>query len=700
MNVPFDLKQARVVSPWRSPVALLAVVVVVFFAASGILENVDYQWRARAIGIARALHPVPPDENGRDFPIVLLFGRMGEDYRHATPMTGRFSEDPALTKRRLALLLAALASGREETRPRAIGVDMVLATVDRVVDPYLREALGALGGEKRVVLAATEDFDPMGVPKLVTPRVGPARLGVDIHFLPALAKGEGTVRLRVPTVVDYQREGPVPGFAAAVAELAGGPAPSELPRQLTGIPIHFWNLHYPTTERSDLADTSTLMLDLWPSEGIAPIVEAVPLWNPGEAPARWLERVQASAKEIPEGWSESLQDYVERLYADRVVLIGVGHPDDLANTPFTTAAYAKPGRQQGRPPRAPGVAVHAEAVATILQDRIPGEFPGWLRIACMVVAAAAGWCIGLRVRPLPALVVTGSALAALVAGDLVATAYANWWLPTFAVILPTALLHGAGALEQYRRMNANRERVEKWVRRLVPSSSSVVITEEEEAQFGVAIPADAEHVAWRTVIRTDLAGYTTMNRDLEKARRPDMTVRLMSEFFRRAIGAVERHGGQLTDLTGDGLVAVFDEIDPAAEAANVVAAMRDIRQVASEWRSWAMAACAAEKGLSGVRIPGIRMAAGASETSFRFVGTDQQQRTLFFGGAFILSARIEGAIKKLPVPPGVDPLFRACVHESVAQYLEPGPGIHVHLPTLVPGIDKPIVIHELILGGP
>ncbi|MBI1291344.1 CHASE2 domain-containing protein [bacterium] len=694
-----------VLTPWRSPWAALALVLVLAGGYFGATAAIEYQWRANVIGVARSINPLPPDGNDPDFPIAILFSRLGEDYRYSLPVTGRFSEDPEVTKRRLARLMAALAAIEPEQRPRAVGVDMILSTTDPETDSYLAAAMKELGN---VVLTATEDVDEEG--QVVAAGPSPvlsdasARIGIDIHWLPAWLNPAYAVRLRVPSTVRYQHGelAQVPGFARAVAEVANTALDRVKSDHPDGVAIHYWNFHYPSTGDEEAGEPSDLLMDLWPAEAAAPIIALAPEWTPGEEPQAWLERVKATlAQETDPVWGTPRIDSLASQYGGRILLVGVGFPDDLASTPFTSRRYAAPGRQQGRSPLEPGVAVHGQAVATMLKGVVPREIPTALQLPAVVLAMVLGWVLGIRLRPAFALAALATLAVGTVVADLLLTAYANCWLPSATLLLPGGLAYCAGTIEQFRLLRESRSRVQKWVRRLMPPSSSAVISEDEADLLGnlQGAPGGESQTAWRTVIRTDLAGYTVMSRDLEKAGRPDMMMTLMSDFFLRAIGAVEGCGGQLTDLTGDGLVAVFGQEDPAEQSRRAVEAMHRLRVVAGEWRRHARQLCDQEKGLSAVRIPGIRMAVGASETSFRFVGTDQQQRTLFFGGAFILSARIEGAIKRLPPPPGVDALQRGCLDEAAARHLEDAANpahFHVHEPIALQGIEKPCVVYELL----
>jgi adenylate cyclase len=75
-----------------------------------------------------------------------------------------------------------------------------------------------------------------------------------------------------------------------------------------------------------------------------------------------------------------------------------------------------------------------------------------------------------------------------------------------------------------------------------------------------------------TVMFTDIAGFTRLAEDLD----PTAVAQLLNRHFRSLVGCVEREGGQVDKVVGDGLVAFWGSpaADPACSAPALRAALR------------------------------------------------------------------------------------------------------------------------------
>ncbi|HEX6015470.1 MAG TPA: adenylate/guanylate cyclase domain-containing protein [Geminicoccaceae bacterium] len=75
-----------------------------------------------------------------------------------------------------------------------------------------------------------------------------------------------------------------------------------------------------------------------------------------------------------------------------------------------------------------------------------------------------------------------------------------------------------------------------------------------------------------TVMFTDIAGFTRLAETLD----PTAVARLLNRHFRSLVGCVEREGGQVDKLVGDGLIAFWGSptAEPACSAPAVRAALR------------------------------------------------------------------------------------------------------------------------------
>lgn len=91
-----------------------------------------------------------------------------------------------------------------------------------------------------------------------------------------------------------------------------------------------------------------------------------------------------------------------------------------------------------------------------------------------------------------------------------------------------------------------------------------------QRQFQSFVPADVvEHLAdgrgtyvprrrQVTILFADLRGFTALCDRLDPAR----TVTILNDYFRRMSEAIARHHGHVTELVGDGLLALFGALEP------------------------------------------------------------------------------------------------------------------------------------------
>src|SRR5262249_56329760 len=83
-----------------------------------------------------------------------------------------------------------------------------------------------------------------------------------------------------------------------------------------------------------------------------------------------------------------------------------------------------------------------------------------------------------------------------------------------------------------------------------------------------------------TVLFADLAGFTAMAERLD----PEIVTEIINECLGRAVAVVDRHGGAVNKLTGDGLLALFGapiahEDDPARALRAGIEMQRELDQL-------------------------------------------------------------------------------------------------------------------------
>jgi adenylate cyclase len=134
-----------------------------------------------------------------------------------------------------------------------------------------------------------------------------------------------------------------------------------------------------------------------------------------------------------------------------------------------------------------------------------------------------------------------------------------------------------------------------------------------------------------TIMFADLRGFTAMCDRLD----PGITVTILNDYFARMIPVITRHHGQVTDLAGDGLLALFGALEnnpwQALDAVQAAQAMRfELADYNSELR---------ERGLPelkfGIGIHGGEVVAGV-------IGTGSLSKFSVTGDPINVASRIEG----------------------------------------------------------
>ncbi|HEX7081242.1 MAG TPA: CHASE2 domain-containing protein [Gammaproteobacteria bacterium] len=195
-----------------------------------------------------------------------------------------------------------------------------------------------------------------------------------------------------------------------------------------------------------------------------------------------------------------------------------------------------------------GVEIGATAFANLLHGEAIRPLPlpaHWLAVACWGIVVGA-LCVALRsVSALAAAVVIG-ALYAAAAHYLFRSQ--DLWVPLavpLGVQLPAALL--AGLLLNYRLLRQQRERIQSALGYYVPAR--VV---DRLAHETIRPRADRELV-FGTCLVTDAEQYTTLSEALHPAELGE----LMDAYYEVLVKAVDRHGGVVSDIGGDSMVAVW-----------------------------------------------------------------------------------------------------------------------------------------------
>ena len=233
--------------------------------------------------------------------------------------------------------------------------------------------------------------------------------------------------------------------------------------------------------------------------------------------------------------------------AGRVVFVGLSDLDNPHDDNFLTVFSRTNGVELG------GVEIAATALANLLEDRLvrppgPGAGPAWLGLF--------GFAIGLVARRLPAAIAIPAALllAALFhAGAGLAFVREQLWLPVaipLLIQLPLGLF--AGLVLQYREAQRARANLSRGMRFYLPPKVAHGFAE------GAVDPAGVKERVFAACMVTDASRFTTLAEDMA----PEALSELLDQYFAILFGVVERHGGLVTDVIGDGTTSVWTAPKP------------------------------------------------------------------------------------------------------------------------------------------
>jgi len=315
-----------------------------------------------------------------------------------------------------------------------------------------------------------------------------------------------------------------------------------------------------------------------------------------------------------------------------------------------------------------GVEIAATATANLLAGNALRPVVG---LPALVLTLFWGLLLGMACRLLPG--VSGVSAGVLLAGGWVLAA--QWllarfdtWLPMLVPVflqVPLAVL--GGLFLQYRQSGAQRERIAAAMGRYVPASLVDKLAEE-----GLSMSTAAENVNG-ICMATDAAQYTP----LAEALPPDELGEQLNHYFDILFEQVECHGGAVSDILGDAMMAIWVSARPGSgiEQRACQAALRILAELQAR-------AAAGESAALPTRI-------GLHSGSIRWgtVGARGHIAYRAVGDIVNTAARIEGLNKHLGtwVLASAETLVGTCGLRSrcVGRFLLPGKSV-------------PVTVHELL----
>lgn len=212
--------------------------------------------------------------------------------------------------------------------------------------------------------------------------------------------------------------------------------------------------------------------------------------------------------------------------------------------------------------RLSGVEIGATAFANLLHLAPVTPLPWFARGALVALWAMLAAAVSFSLRGFAAVAAAAAAAAAYAGASLYVFEVAGIWVPLvvpLGVQLPLALV--VGLSWNHAILRRQRERIQSALGYYVPADIVHRLAAE------TVLPRASRELIYGTCLVTDAEQYTTLSESL----RPAELGELMDAYYDVLVDAVHRHGGVVSDIGGDSMVAVWPStrsVEAAREAAS------------------------------------------------------------------------------------------------------------------------------------
>ncbi len=477
-----------------------------------LLELWTYDWRMELRG------PLPPLQNA---PILLLAVDAESFERIRDPLV--------FWQPHFAEVIRAMA----EARAAVIGLDLIFSDVDLVIQG-LGGTADRTSSHKQALAAAILESGQLGTPVVIGYRVGgqgAQEIPLELRLSAAVASGEDNAAyfnlttdpddfVRRQELFQYDAEGqPAYSFAMAVARAY---------RQYQDLPF------------VGLPDKPRFMLINFRGVGHFPFIS---FWKALEA-----------ARTGDEAFLQQFEN--------KIILIGVPEEDR-----HPTPLYDWVERSESRPmKRNPGVEIHANTIATLLEGDFIRRLGFAGRAVCTVLLVAAGTLLCFLLSP-----VLGISLS-LVLFPVYFLIALGWfhqgtWIPVAGPLAGLLLAASTAQVAHYLLEGREKKKLRNLFKRYVDDQVIEQILEMPE----LALRGQRKQIS---ILFSDIRDFTERSESLA----PEDMVELLNRYFERMVEAIQSHRGTVDKFIGDGMMAVFgaplDDPDSAYHAVQAALAMQ------------------------------------------------------------------------------------------------------------------------------
>jgi len=359
--------------------------------------------------------------------------------------------------------------------------------------------------------------------------------------------------------------------------------------------------------------------------------------------------------------TDSPSEELKRSLRGKIVLIGYledfqpENTEGLFNSPYSTVS---------------SVELAATAVANLLEDK--SVLPALTPLKELIWLVLWGLTLGVCAQ----LLSIQKALAFIVAlsGGYLLTAWALFranglWLPLFIPLLwqaPAALT--TSMLIGYLRRVRREEKMQSVIERFIPVDVFSQLTRDNEMK---ALPSYGR-LTHGICLATDAGRYTSLAETME----PMALADLMNDYYRVIFQPVVRHGGWVSDVIGDAMLAIWtSEADGSKMRRDALQAALEIQQAVRRFERH-----------HGLHFP-VRIGIHCGDLRIGYVGTDSRGEIRAVGDTVNIAARLEALNKILGTEILVSEAVLAGIAETRARRLGQ---------FLLAGKTKPVSVAELI----
>ncbi|MEZ5506964.1 MAG: adenylate/guanylate cyclase domain-containing protein [Gammaproteobacteria bacterium] len=295
-----------------------------------------------------------------------------------------------------------------------------------------------------------------------------------------------------------------------------------------------------------------------------------------------------------------------------------------------------------------GVELAATAFANLQDDSWLRPSPWYLNLILSVAYGLGCFVIARRLAPIPGAI---AVVVVLVIGSaLILYCFSEWfwWLPWFnVVLLQTPLAAGLGIWLRSRELQTQKTVLKSAFGKYLPSDELDRLLQQQ------ALPATREMHDSLCLV-TDAEGYSRLSEQLA----PVELSGLMQDYYAAVIEPIRQGGGLISDVAGDGVIALWPHIDRDARWTQVAPVVRALLASVDQFNQ-----------LHPGRTLPIRIGLHAGEIVLGHFGAADHYEFRAMGDLVNTTARLESANKQI----GTRILIsEACVNESTADLRDLG----------------------------